>query len=536
MPGERGARSASLKTLQDDHVSMIGQTLSHYRIVEKIGAGGMGVVYRAHDEQLDRDVAVKVLPAGRLTDKVARKQFRKEALALARLNHPNIETVHEFGTQDGVDFLVMENIRGELLSDKLTEGVLPEQEAVRLGIQLAEGLAAAHEQGVVHRDLKPGNLMITPDGRVKILDFGLAKLLHPELPSDMTRSITVETGSVSGTVPYMAPEQLRGFETDARSDIYASGAVLYEMATGQRAFPEEQSALLIDAILNQTPAPPSTRNPCVTPALESVILKALEKEPSRRYQSAREFHGALEGLAGGFAGAPSKPVPITAIALVLVMVAGVAAYFFIQRSAKEEITLLNEAQQLEQQKKWPEALADYEKLAGGHDAVAKESSKQVSRLKPLLDRETSLFGEAQSAESRGNIPAATQLYREVADLHGEMEQKALGAVDRLRIPEQATDNSHPASKPANAPRTGGVGRPSATKNSPREVESGKCHLNASAIASQLGRADMNRARGNYADAIREYTAVLECDPKNEQAQTGLTKAKAAEAVPSPPRN
>ncbi len=177
---------------------MIGQTLGHYRIVERIGAGGMGEVYRAHDEQLDRDVALKVLPAGTLTDEAARKQFRKEALALAKLNHPNIETVFEFNTQDGVDFLAMELIAGSSLNQKLKAGPLQEREIVRLGMQFAEGLAAAHEQGVVHRDLKPSNLMVTPDGRLKILDFGLAKLLQPATELEVTQSAT-EAHALAGT-------------------------------------------------------------------------------------------------------------------------------------------------------------------------------------------------------------------------------------------------------------------------------------------------------------------------------------------------
>ena len=209
---------------------MIGQTLSHDRIVEKIGAGGMGVVYRAHDEQLDRDVALKVLPAGTPADEAARKQFRKEALALAKLNHPNIETVFEFGSQDGLDFLAMGLISGHTLSEELKDGPLMETEIVRLGIQFAEGLAAAHEQGVIHRDLKPGNLMITPGGRLKILDFGLARLIPVMADPDATRSLTQETGFISGTIPYMPPEQLRGEKTDARADVYSAGAVLYDMA------------------------------------------------------------------------------------------------------------------------------------------------------------------------------------------------------------------------------------------------------------------------------------------------------------------
>jgi serine/threonine protein kinase/tetratricopeptide (TPR) repeat protein len=278
---------------------MIGQALGHYRIVEKIGAGGMGEVYRAHDSQLDRDVALKVLPAGTLSDETARKQFRKEALALAKLNHPNVETVHEFNMQDGVDFLAMELIHGSSLKEKLKEGPLPESQIILLGSQLAEGLAAAHEQHIVHRDLKPGNLMITPDGRLKILDFGLARLLQTPQNLDVTVSAATTTGVLSGTVPYMSPEQLRCLPVDVRSDIYAAGVVLYEMAAGYRPFPLLQRAELMSAILHQTPDRPSSRNRLLSPALESIIMKALEKEPGQRYQSARELLVVLQGVSAG---------------------------------------------------------------------------------------------------------------------------------------------------------------------------------------------------------------------------------------------
>ena len=209
---------------------MEGRTLSHYRILEKIGAGGMGVVYRAHDERLDRDVALKVLPTGLLSDDAARRRFRKEALALSRLNHPNIETVFDFDTQEGVDFLVMEHIPGKTLAEKLAGGPLPEKEVAMLGAQIASALDGAHERGVVHRDLKPGNILVTPKGQAKVLDFGLAMLLRPAGEPSQAETVTQAHGAV-GTLPYMAPEQLRGEQVDARSDIYAAGAVLFEMAT-----------------------------------------------------------------------------------------------------------------------------------------------------------------------------------------------------------------------------------------------------------------------------------------------------------------
>jgi serine/threonine protein kinase len=198
-----------------DAPSLVGRTLAHYRIVEKLGGGGMGVVYRAHDEKLERDVALKVLPPGLLADEAARKRFRNEALTLARLNHPYIATVHDFGSDGGLDFLVMEFVPGVPLSRKLQNGPLDETQTRRFGAQLAEGLAAAHAQGVIHRDLKPDNLHITPDGRLKILDFGLAKLFQPDAEIGRTQSIS-DTGSVSGTMPYMSPEQLRADPVDAR--------------------------------------------------------------------------------------------------------------------------------------------------------------------------------------------------------------------------------------------------------------------------------------------------------------------------------
>ncbi len=284
---------------------MIGQTLGHYRVVEQIGAGGMGLVFRAHDERLDRDVALKVLPPGTLTDENARKRFRKEALTLSKVNHPNIETVFDFDTEDGVDFLVMELIPGVTLDERLAAGELSEKEVIRLGAQLAEGLAAAHAEGVIHRDLKPGNLRLTPDGRLKILDFGLAKLLRPVSDVAATESLSKTHGAV-GTLPYMAPEQLQGEPADARSDLWAAGAVLYELATGRRPFPQSSAPMLIDAILRQAPVPPRAVNANLSPELERIISKSLEKDPEHRYQSAKELGADLKRLA-----APPTALPAT---------------------------------------------------------------------------------------------------------------------------------------------------------------------------------------------------------------------------------
>jgi len=323
---------------------MIGQRLSHYQIVEQIGAGGMGVVYRAHDEQLDRDVAIKVRPPGALADEVAHKRFRKEALSLARLNHPNIATVHEFGSQDGVDFLVTEYIAGITLDAKLARGSLPPAEVVRLGVQLAEGLAAAHEQGIVHRDLKPGNLRLTTDGRLKILDFGLAQIMPQASADGLTETLT-KAQETSGTLPYMSPEQLSGEVVDARSDIWAAGAVLYEMATGKRPFSQPVPALMINAILNQAPEPPRKVNPAVPAGLDAVIVRALTRDRALRYPTAGDLGADLERtLSSAAIAIPSTPrlsrwwVGATAVALLGVTAFAIVGYFFFKHRDQQSIS------------------------------------------------------------------------------------------------------------------------------------------------------------------------------------------------------
>jgi eukaryotic-like serine/threonine-protein kinase len=276
---------------------MIGQTLGHYRILEKVAAGGMGVVYRAHDEQLERDVALKVLPSGTLSDNTSRRLFRKEALALAKLSHPNIETIYEFDTQDGIDFLVMEYVPGNTLAERLGSGALPEKEVIALGMQIVAALEQAHERGIVHRDLKPRNIAITERGQAKVLDFGLAKLL-PKI-NELTASDTLtDTQAGAGTLPYMPPEQLQGESVDARADIYTIGAVLYEMATDRRAFPEALPSRVINAILHHPPVPPRALNSRISPELERIILKCLDKDPARRFQSAKELLIDLSRLDG----------------------------------------------------------------------------------------------------------------------------------------------------------------------------------------------------------------------------------------------
>lgn len=270
--------------------------LGHYRIIEQIGAGGMGLVFRARDEQLDRDVALKILPPLTLLTEPARRQFRREALSAARISHTNVATAFDFGQQDEIDYLVTEYVPGVTLDAKLAEGPLSEPEVLALGIQLANGLDAAHREGVVHRDLKPSNLRITPDGQLKILDFGLALLLDRDREKGVASTLT-SAFQYAGTPAYMAPEQLQGAAVDARTDVWAAGAVLYEMTTGRPTFGDASGTQLISAILHQQPISPRELSKKTSRGLECAILKALSKVPGKRYQSAKEMAGDLAGLA-----------------------------------------------------------------------------------------------------------------------------------------------------------------------------------------------------------------------------------------------
>jgi non-specific serine/threonine protein kinase len=279
---------------------MIGQRLSHFRIVEKIGAGGMGEVYRAHDEQLDRDVAIKVLPAGSFHDPTARSRLLREARTASKLNHPHICTIHEVGEADGQAYIAMELVEGQTLSARLAEGALPPEQVLRYGLQLADAVGHAHERGVIHRDLKSANVIVTPEGRAKVLDFGLAKRLNKEELAEattMSQDLS-QPGTIVGTPAYMPPEQLRGEPADARSDVWALGVMLYEMVARQRPFQGNTGFELGSAILNQAPAP---LPPNVPLELRSVIERCLEKEPGRRYQRAGEVRAVLEAVESGTA-------------------------------------------------------------------------------------------------------------------------------------------------------------------------------------------------------------------------------------------
>jgi serine/threonine protein kinase len=273
----------------------IGERLGPYELLALIGKGGMGEVYRARDTRLDRTVAIKILPAEFSVHEDRLRRFEQEAQVLGALSHPNLLAIHDVGAQDGTHFLVSELLEGESLRQRLEEGALPLRKALELGVQIAKGLAAAHEKGIVHRDMKPDNIFLTRDGRAKILDFGLAKQArNPGSGENATITAATDPGAVLGTAGYMSPEQVRGKPADARSDIFSFGAILYEMVAGLRAFHGESSVETMNAILKEDP-PAISGN--VPPAIERVIRRCLEKAPDERFQSARDLSFALEALA-----------------------------------------------------------------------------------------------------------------------------------------------------------------------------------------------------------------------------------------------
>src|SRR6202158_2892011 len=291
-----------------------GLMVGPYEIVAPLGAGGMGEVYRAKDARLGRDVAIKILPASFSADPDPLRRFEQEARAAGVLNHPNITAVHDIGEHEGAPYVVQELLEGETLRSALSGGNLSQRKAIDYSLQIAHGLAAAHEKGIVHRDLKPENLFVTKDGRLKILDFGLAKLTHteagPEVTSLPTASAGTKPGVVMGTLGYVSPEQLKGKPADARSDIFSFGAVLYEMLSGQRAFRGDSAADTMSAILREDPPDLSVTNQGVSPGLERIVRHCLEKNPEQRFQSASDLAFALQE-ASGASGAPLSAAPST---------------------------------------------------------------------------------------------------------------------------------------------------------------------------------------------------------------------------------
>jgi len=418
---------------------VIGRTLGRYRVLEQIGAGGMGVVYRARDERLQRQVALKVLPPGTLADDSARKRFRHEALALSQLNHPNIATVHDFDSQDGIDFLVTELVPGVTLDERLAAGALPEKEVLQIGIQLADGLHAAHREGVIHRDLKPANLRLTPEGRLKILDFGLAKRVDPAEQASMTQSIA-EPGGAAGTLAYMAPEQLKGEKVDTRADLWAAGVVLYELATGQRPFDGKTATGLAAEIIHAGVPSPQQAQPKLSPRLADVMLKCLEKDADNRYQSARDLLIDLRRLSTPNAAVatvvaaprrqlPARAVAIAAIVLIAILIAA-ASYLYFGRKGPAATSQISSLAVLPLANLSGDATQDY--FADGMTEELITSLSKISALK--------VISRTSVMQYKGVKKPLPQIARELG-VDGIVEGSVLRSGDRVRITAQLIDAS-----------------------------------------------------------------------------------------------
>jgi non-specific serine/threonine protein kinase len=441
---------------------MIGQTISHYRILEKIGGGGMGVVYRAEDIRLGRQLAVKFLPDELAQDEQAVERFKREARAASALSNPHICTIHDADEDKGRAFIAMELLEGQTLRKRLSAGPLPIGEVVDLAIHVADGLEAAHRKGIAHRDVKPANIFVTERGEGKILDFGLAKLLESrragEAPASSampTDQFATSTGSALGTVAYMSPEQARGEEIDARTDLFSFGVVLYEMATGRAAFGGGSAATVFEAILNRQPAPLSDANRSLPEALSQIVGKLLEKDRRLRYQSATELKADLQRLKRELDSGRVSPAGIREKSVAVLYFENLSAAkedeYFRDGMTEDVITELSKVREL---RVFPRAaVSAYRDHTATGPEVGQQLGAQYVLGGSLRRAGNRLRITAQLVEARTGTSVWAERYdRELSDVFEVQDEIARNISQALRITLTPQEEKALAAKPTGDPR------------------------------------------------------------------------------------